>query len=175
MSKTVKRLMIKEYEDRYGTSANACLVNVIGLDAVATNQLRGRLRAEELRLQVLKNRLARKAFEGTPLEPLGRGMDGPCALVTGDRTAIDLAKVIVGLKKDFPQIELKVGILEGDTELVDVAELARMKGRAELLADLAGLIRGPASALAACLVAPGGRLAGCVEAVADRQETGEAA
>ncbi len=175
MSKIVKRLMIDEYSSRYGSSANACLINVIGLDAVTTNQLRGRLRSKNMHIQVLKNRLARKAFEGTPLEALGRGMAGPCAMVTGDGTAIDLAKVLVDLQKDFPAIELKLGLLDGDVELVDVTELARMKSRDELLADLAGLIQGPAGALAACLTAPGGRLAGCLETIAEKQQADESA
>ena len=175
MSKPVKNVMTQEYVGRYGQLGNACVVSVIGLDAVSTNQLRGELFRKNLELHVVKNSLARRAFAGTAMEPLGQALEGPCALVTGEGSAIDLAKTLVDLQKNYPKVELKIGILDGDAELIDVAQLAKMKGRQELLADLAGMIHGPAAKLAGCLVGPGGRLAGCFKAIAEKQEGSEAA
>jgi large subunit ribosomal protein L10 len=174
MSKPVKDLMSRQYRQRYEGVQSACVVSVIGLDAVSTNRLRGELRAKDLRLQVVKNSLARRAFVESPLEPLRSALQGPCALVTGGESAIDTAKTLVALKKSFPQIELKVGLLDGETELIEVEQLARMKNLQETLGELAMLIGSPAGRLAGCLAGPGGRIAGCLKAIAEKGEQAEA-
>jgi large subunit ribosomal protein L10 len=175
MSKYVKDLMTREYDQRFSEKDSACVVSIIGMDAISTNNFRGSLREKNIRIQVVKNSLARRAFTDTPLEPLGKALEGPCALVVSDddTSAIDMAKTLVGLKKAHPKLELKMGILEGDPDLIDVEQLAKMKGREELLSDLAGQILAPAARLAGCLAGPGGRLAGCFKAMAEKEGEGE--
>lgn len=170
MSKPVKDLITREYQRRYGALSSACVVSVIGLDAISTNKLRGELRAKRISMQVVKNSLARRAFADGPLASLAGALDGPCALVVGGESVIDVAKTLVELKKKYPGIELKKGILEGDPELMDIERLARMKSRGDLLAEVAMLIASPGRRLAGCFAGPAGRLAGCFKAIADRQE-----
>jgi len=169
MSKPVKDLMTQEYQQKYNELEDACVVSVIGMDAISTNQLRGELRSKNLSLKVVKNSLARRAFAGTPMALLSDALDGPCALVTGGETAIDTAKTLVDLKKAYPKIELKRGVLTGYSELVDVEALAKMKNRVELLGELAGQLMGPAARLAGCLASPGGKTAGCVKAISESE------
>lgn len=171
MSKPVKDLITDEYKARFAAKQSACVISVIGMNGLAANKFRGELKKRHLRLQVVKNSLARRAFVDTPLAPLGQAMKGPCALVISeeDVSAIDLAKVLVGFKKDYPQLELRLGILEGDTELIEVERLATMKGRKELLSELASIIASPGRSLAGCLAGPGGRLAGCFKAMAEKE------
>jgi len=168
MSKPVKDLMTREYQKRYSELESACIVSVIRLDAISTNQLRGELRAKNLRLQVVKNSLARRSFADGPMAPVGKALKGPCALVTGGESAIDIAKALVDLQKTYAKIELKLGMLEGEPELIAVETLAKMKNRLELLAELAGQIISPAARLAGCLAGPGGRLAGCIKAMEEK-------
>jgi large subunit ribosomal protein L10 len=168
MSKPIKEMMTREYQRRYDQVNTACVVSVIGLDAISTNRLRGELRARNLRLQVVKNSLAQRAFSGTPLAPLCQAFEGPCALVTGEGSAIDIAKALVDLQKTNPKIELRVGILDGDPELISVEQLARMKGRLELLGELAAIIRAPGACLAGDLAGPASRIAGCLKAIAEK-------
>jgi large subunit ribosomal protein L10 len=174
MSKPVKDLITREYVGRYGNLSSACVVSVIGLDAISTNRLRGALRARKIEMQVLKNSLARRALADGPLAPLAGALDGPCALVVGGESLIDVAKALVEMKKTYPAIELKKGILDGDPDLLDVERLAKMKNRGELLGDLAMLIASPGRRLAGCLLGPGGRLAGCFKAMAEKEEKVEA-
>jgi large subunit ribosomal protein L10 len=175
MSKPIKDLITQEYHNRYGKTSSACVVSVIGLDAISTNKLRGSLRAKRIDLQVLKNSLARRAFAESPLAPLVEVLEGPCALVVGGESVIDLAKTLVELKKAYPGIELKKGILDGDPDLMDVSQLATMKSRGDLLSDIAMLILSPGRNLAASIASPGGRLAGCFKAMAEKEEKAEAA
>ncbi|HPD29995.1 MAG TPA: 50S ribosomal protein L10 [Phycisphaerae bacterium] len=170
MSKATKDLITCEYAGRYANLANACVVSVIGLDAISTNKLRGELRSMKISLHVVKNSLARRALADGPLAPLASALEGPCALVVGGESIIDVAKALVELKKKYPAIELKKGILEGDPDLLDIERLSQMKSRGDLLAEIAMLIASPGRRLAGCIRGPGGRLAGCFKAIADKQE-----
>jgi len=175
MSKPVKDLITQEYKKVYRDLDSACVVSVIGLDAISTNKLRGELRQKEIRLQVIKNSMARRALADTTLGPLSSALEGPCALVTGGSSVIDVAKLLVDFQKTYPQLELKIGMLDGDPELIDLKQLAKMKSREELIAEVAMLISSPARNIAGCLAAAGGRLAGCIKAIAEKQEGSEAA
>lgn len=173
MSKPVKDILTSEYQRRYASLDSACVVSVIGLDGKSANRLRGELRAKNIRLQVIKNSLARRALAGSRLFPLAEKLSGPCALVTGGDSIIDVAKTLVALKKTYPRLELRMGILEGDPQLIDIERLSAMKGRQEVLAEIAAVLRGPGGRLAGCLVGPAGRIAGCVKAIIDKAEKGE--
>ena len=102
MSKPVKNLMTEEYKKAYAEVTSACVVSVIGLDAQATNRLRGELRSKDIQIKVVKNSLARRAFLDGPLGPLGDALDGPCAVVTGGASIIDVAKLLAKAKKELP-------------------------------------------------------------------------
>jgi len=173
MSKPVKDLITNEYKSAYADVDSACVVSVIGLNAKATNKLRGELRAKDIRLQVVKNSLARRAFADAPLAPLAEALDGPCALVTGGTSVIDVAKLLAAAKKEYPELELKIGMLEGDPDLVEVARMAKMMGREELLAEVAMLIASPGGRLAGAIGGPAGLIAGCVKALIEKEEEGE--
>lgn len=169
MSKPVKDLMTQEYQQEYGELESACIVSVIGLDAISTNRLRGDLRSKNLRLKVIKNSLARRAFAGGPMALVGEALDGPCALVTGGESTIDAAKALVDLKKTYPKIELKMGMMAGYPEMIEVEKLAKMKNRVELLGELAAQLLSPAARLAGCLASPGGRIAGCLKTIGESE------
>jgi large subunit ribosomal protein L10 len=173
MSKPVKDIITQEYEALYNEVNSACVVNVIGLDAISTNKLRNELKAKKIRMQVVRNSLARRALERAPLGPLTSALDGPCALVTGGESVIDVAKTLVGLKKAYPKLELKIGMVEGDPDLLEVERMAKLKSRIETLGEVAMLIMSPARRLAGCINAPGGKIAGCLKAIADKGEKAE--
>src|SRR5262245_8931702 len=174
MSKPVKDLVTQEYKRRYGELDSACVVSVIGLDGISANRMRRELSAKKIKLQVVTNSLARRAFAESRLAPLSRGLDGPCALVTGGESIIDVAKVLIETKAKYPQIELKVGMVGGDAELIPIERMAKMKSRQELIAEVAMLIASPGRRLAACFASPAGKIAGCVKAIIEKQEKGGA-
>jgi large subunit ribosomal protein L10 len=122
----------------------------------------------------VKNSLAKRAFSDGPLAPLAPALSGPCALVTGGSSVIDVAKTLVELKKTYPKIELRQGVLGGEVELIDLERLAMMKSRAELAGEVAMLIISPGRKIAGCLAGPAGKIAGCLKAIADKQEEGAA-
>lgn len=168
MSKPVKELISAALRERYRGVEDACVVDITGLTVTETERIRGLLREKAGRLEVVKNSLARRAFRDTALAPLGDALEGPCALVTSSQPIVDMAKVLVAAAKEFAQLTLKQAIVEGDAALVSVEALSRLKGRRELVGEIAMLVSSPGRALAGCLTAPQGKLAGCLKAMIDR-------
>jgi large subunit ribosomal protein L10 len=170
MSKPIKNLVMNELTTRYAGVDSACVVELTGIDGIATHKLRGSLRAKGIELHVIKNRLAKRALAETKLGPLSLILAGPCALATGGSSIVDVAKELVRLRKDFPTLGLKKTVVEGDASLVDVEAVAKWKGKAEIQGEVAMLAVSPGRRLAGCIVSPGGKIAGCVKAIVEKLE-----
>ena len=168
MSKAVKALMTEQLRERYAGMSSACVVELTGLDVQAQEKLRRNLRGKSARLEVVKNSLARRAFQGGPLDPLGAALAGPCAVVTSPGSLIDVAKLLVEAAKEFKKLKLKQGVLDGDPMLLSVEAISRMRGRLEILGELAMLLSSPGRALAGCLRSPQAKIAGCLKAIAEK-------
>lgn len=166
MSKYVKELITKDIAQRLSGVDDALLVNVIGLDANQAVTLRNELRQKGMGLMVVKNSLARRAAEGTPLAPALVGAQGTLAVMWGGEDIISLAKEATRLtnSKDFAQFEARGGVMDGEQLTADrVKEISKWPTREEQLSLLVGQILGPGSALCGALLGPGGALASQVK------------
>ncbi len=169
MSKPIKRMVTGYLKNRFEDQSSACVVDLTGLDVASTQAIRTGLRENNARMEVVKNRLARQAFNDTPLQPLGEVLSGPCALVTvEDDTIIDVAKKLVELSKKYKSLKLKTAIFDGDPDLLTVQDMSKMKSLGDLLGEIAGLIGGPGRLVAGAVSAPQAKIAGCLKAIADK-------
>ncbi len=172
MSRQLKDLMTESLRERYAQVDEACVVNITGLNVAETIRFRRSLISKNMRVSVVKNSLARRAFAGGALEPLGRSLVGPCALVTGG-SAISVAREIIDLAKALPKVELKSALLAGESEVLPLEEVAQLKSQPELIGDVAMLIASPGRALAACLKSAQSKIAGCLKALAEAEAEAE--
>ncbi len=175
MSKYVKNLVTDHLRERLNDVDDALLVNVIGLEANANNRLRTELAKKDINLLVVKNSLAARATEGTPLEGMFVGLEGCAAICWGGEDIVSLAKEVTGLSKDeqYAALEARGGVMDGDElTAAQVAEISTWPTRTEQLSLLVGQILGPGATLAAQLNGPGGALAGQIAQKAE--EDGEA-
>lgn len=168
MSKPVKSLVTEDLRSRFDGVDSACVVDLSGMTVLEQEALRRQLRQKSARLRVVKNSLARRAWKDTALEPVGQALEGPCALVTTSESLIDAARVLVEVAKEFGALDLKYAIIEGDSSLLSVEDLSKMKGRLELLADVAMLLASPGRAIAGCLAGPQSRIAGCLKTIVEK-------
>ena len=166
MSKAVKNLVINDLSKKLDGVNDCLLVDVIGINANDTCALRKRLRDKNIHLTVIKNGLARRAAEGTPLAPAFEQMEGSLAVCWGGDDFIDLVKEVTELDKDedLEHFQARGGVMDGESLTPDkVREISKWPNRAEQLSMLVGQILGPGSTLAAQLIGPGGTLAGQVK------------
>ncbi len=176
MSKPVKELLMKEYLDRLDGAEDVAVVSIRGIDANSTNQIRKNLREKEIRVTIMRNRLARKAFaESSSLSALEPVLDGPSALVYGAESVVEVARELVDQLKEFPDIELKGAVLDGTLFEGEegVKRLSKFPTREEAIGDLVALVLGPGGNLVAQVKGPGARIAGLVKTIADKLEKGE--
>ncbi len=166
MSKYVKDLVTKDLAQRLSGVEDALLVNVVGLDANRTVQLRKRLRDKQMNLLVVKNNLARRACEGTPLSAAFDGAAGTLAMLWGGEDLISLAKEVIEIQRSgqFAPFEPRGGVMDGEHLSAEmVKDISKWPNREGQLSLLMGQILSPGAKLCSQLLAPGGALASQIE------------
>jgi ribosomal protein L10 len=174
MSKQVKGLITGEIKAKLQDVQDCLVVNVVGMDAITTTNLRKALRAKSISMVVVKNTLARKATEGTSLNPAFVGLKGASAVVYGGEDFVSLVKEIVDIQtreKEFPGFETRGGVMDGEAlNAAKVKEVSKWPNRREQLSMLVGQILGPGSQLVAQIKGPGGKLASQIKKKAGDEE-----
>jgi ribosomal protein L10 len=162
MSKYVKNLVAQDIARRLEGVDDAVLVNVVGLEANDTVILRKQLREKDINLLVVKNSLAKRATEGTPLASAFEGAEGTLAVAWGAEDFISLVKEITKLDKgsEFEAFEARGGVMDGERLTAEkVKAISKWPNRLEQLSILMGQVLSPGAKLQSQLVAPGGALA----------------
>jgi len=173
MSKYVKNLVADHLRGRLGNVHDALLVNVIGLDANTNTRLRAALRERNIQVMVVKNSLAARAAEGTPLAPLFAGLEGSAAICWGGEDIVGLAKEISRLTRDeeFSLFQTRGGVMDGEPlDAARVEQISKWPSRGEQLSILLGQILSPGATLAGQLNSVGGALASQIEQKAKGKE-----
>jgi ribosomal protein L10 len=178
MSKYVKNLLCEDFKGKLAGVENALLVSIAGLDANKTHRIRMELRKKDMRMMLVRNRLARRATDGTALAPAFANLNGPAAIVWGGADIVMVAKEIVRLAgdKELAPFAPRGGVLDGATLTADqVTEVSKWPSREEQLALLVGQILAPGAKLASQLTAMGGALASQIESKTKSEGEPEAA
>ena len=124
-----------------------------GIEVSSMTKLRAKARENGVYLRVLKNTLVRRAVAGTSFEALADQMVGPLVYgVSADPVAA--AKVLHQFAKEDNKIVVKAGSYNGKVlNAAEVAELASIPGREELLSKLLYVMQAPVSGFARALAA----------------------
>ena len=166
-----KQAVVAEVSAEVARAQAIVLAEYRGLPVGNMTELRRRARTSGVYLRVLKNTLARRAVAETPFAGLSEQMIGPLAYgISADPVAV--AKVLHEFSRDNAE---KFVIRGGAMPNVimtpaQVADLARMPSRAELLATLLGTMQAPIAKLARTLNEVPGKFVRTVAAVRDQKE-----
>jgi ribosomal protein L10 len=167
MSKFVKDIVSQQIAKQLEGVSDALLVNVIGLDANKSVVLRRQLREKNIQLLVVKNSMAKRATEGTPLAAAFDGIEGANAIVWGSDDIVSLAKEVARLdqdREDFESFKATGGVMDGEQLSPErVKEVSKWPSRTEQLSLLVGQILSPGANLNGALLGPGGALASQIE------------
>lgn len=177
MNRTEKQALVEELHSEFGRSPHAILVDFRGLTVPAVTEFRRKIRQSGSRYRVVKNTLARRAAQGTPLEKLTPSFDDTTGVAYTAADPVALAKVLVDFAKDHPALKVKAGLVAGEQVLdpAGVKALSAMPGLPELRARLLGLLLAPATQLVRLLGTPATQLARVLKAHQEKQEKGEGA
>ncbi|GAB4555424.1 MAG: 50S ribosomal protein L10 [Phycisphaerales bacterium] len=176
MSKPVKNMLIRDYQERLGDTTDALVVSIRGIGANDNSRLRQGLAAKDIKITVIRNNLVKHAFGDSSLGNIEPLMSGPSALAYGAESVVDVARELVKWAKDIEHLELKGAVLDG--ELFEgeagVERLSKFPTREEAIAQTVTLILSPARNLVGAVKGPGSALASIVKSIEEKLEKGEA-
>jgi large subunit ribosomal protein L10 len=176
MARPEKVAVVEEIREKLAGADAAVLTEYRGLKVGELAELRGALRPAGAEFKIFKNTLARRAAEEAGHQDLVPMLLGPTAItfVTGD--AVVAAKALRDFAKSHEALVVKGGLL-GDRALspADLAALADVAPREELLARLAGGFQAPLVKAAGLFQALPRNMAYGIKALLDQRiEGGEA-
>ena len=170
MKKEVKDTIIVELGEMLKKYPHFYLVDVTGLNAEATSNLRRKCFKNEIKMVVVKNKLLHKALEASEIdfEPLYCALKGNTAMLFCN-TANVPAKMLKEYKKEgIPALKAayaEEGIFVGADKL---EELVAIKSKNELIADVIAMLEGPAQGVISALESGANTIHGVLKTLEER-------
>lgn len=148
MNRDEKAQQIAELKEKLQKTAAIVLADYRGLTVPAVTALREEFRKQQCEYKIYKNTLVKLAIKGTPMEKMGKYLEGPTALIYSWDSPSAAAKIARDFAKGNEKFKVKGGYLEGNV-LDDKAVLASadMPGKDEMRATLLATLVAPATNL----------------------------
>ena len=172
MRKEVKDTIIVEVGQKLKEYPHFYLVDIAGLNAEQTSNLRRKCFKNEIKMVVVKNTLLHKAFETSEIdfEPLYGCLKGNTAVMFSN-TANVPARLLKEYKKEgVPALKAayaEEGIFVGADKL---EELASLKSKNEIIADIVALLQSPAKNVVSALQSGANTIHGVLKTLGERPE-----
>lgn len=166
MSKKVKQLEMDALKQTFEGVRDLVVLTTAGVACQADNQLRLQLRKKNIRLQMVKNSLCRKVFDGMGIK-LDNVWSGSTIMAWGGDSVAELSKALGESLKKLPKITVKTAVAEG-LEITFKQALA-MPTRQEAIGQILAMIVGPAAQIAGCIAGPASQIAGQIKTLSDKK------
>lgn len=172
MKKEVKDTIIVELGEKLKEYPHFYLVDITGLNAEKTSALRRKCFKSEIKMIVVKNTLLHRAFMASDIdfEPLYGCLKGNTAVLFTN-TANTPAKLLKEYTKEgIPVLKAayaEESIFVGADKL---EELAALKSKNELIADVVALLQSPAKNVVSALQSGANTIHGVLKTLGERPE-----
>lgn len=169
--------LVQGVTEQLRKSQSIVLTDFQGITVAEVNDLRSQLRAQSVSMRVIKNRLLRRALVEAGCDAIDDMLVGNTAVAFGEEDPAAPAKVLLKFAKTNDKVKIKGGLLEGRRiNAAGISDLAKLPGRRELLAIIAGDFKQPATKMAVVMQQGLLKVAYAMKALAEKQEnTGVAA
>lgn len=147
-----KEATIEELRERIANAPNLFFTDYVGLTVEEITKLRGELRKDGTTYAVVKNTLFRRAAGEELAAKLDAFLAGPTAVVFGGADPVAPAKALKQFSDATKPVTVKAAYIDG--QIVDakqVATLASLPSKTELLAKLVGSLSSPMRGLVTVL------------------------
>lgn len=151
-----KKEIVAAVNQAASSAFSAVVADYRGLTVGQITQLRAKARENNVYLRVVRNTLARRAFEGTNFAILSDSLVGPTiiGLSMSENDMGAAARLFKEFAKDNAKLEVKSGAYDGKLfsgSEIDV--LAKLPNREQALTMLASVLQAPVSKFARLLTA----------------------
>jgi len=166
-----KKGIVKDLNDRFSKAAVVIVTDYKGLDVAAINDLRRRLRNEDVEYQVVKNSLMIRASEQTDVALIKETFKGPNAVALSYSDPIAPAKVLTDFAKDNDVFEIKVGVMNGKViELNEIKALSALPSREVLLGTFVSVLNNVPTGFVRTIAEIPRQLLNVLQAIKDQKE-----
>ena len=100
--------------ERMKSADSFVIVDYAGLTVEQVTKLRRELLATGCELKVIKNNITRRAAQEAGYSGLVEALIGPNAVAFGDNDSVAAAKAVYDFAKENKELELKVGVVDGE-------------------------------------------------------------
>jgi large subunit ribosomal protein L10 len=166
-----KQAIVAEVHETAQAALSAVMADYRGVSVDAMTALRTSARAAGVQVRVIRNTLAKRAFEGTDFECMNDALLGPCVLAFALEDPGSAARVFKDFAKDNSDFEIKALSVGGELlppEKIDA--LAKLPTRDEALSLLMAVMQAPVTKLARTMNDIPGRVTRAVAAVKDQKQ-----
>ncbi|WP_262279210.1 50S ribosomal protein L10 [Hallella absiana] len=174
MKKEVKDTIIVDLGEKLKEYPHFYLVDVTGMNAEATSSLRRKCFKQEIKMVVVKNKLLHKAFEAADIDysELYGTLKGNTAVLFTNTANVpakllkdkEIAKAgVPSLKAAYAEEGFYVGADKLD-------ELASIKSKNEVIADIVALLQSPAKNVVSALQSGANTIHGVLKTLGERPE-----
>ncbi len=145
-TKQQKEVILEKAREHVGNARSLVFVGYHGLTVPQLEELRGKLREENVAFQIIKKTLIKKVLDdagvSVDVKSLGEGLAVAYAL----QDEVSAAKILAEYQKENETLQLYGGVLE--EQFIDaqgVVALSKLLSKPELYAKLVGSINAPVS------------------------------
>ena len=168
MSKIIKQMEMDAMKATFKDVRDLVLMHVVGLNAIDENKVRLGLRKKGVRLQMVKNSLARRVFGELGLT-VDKVWEGNTTVAWGGTSIAELSKEIDGIAKKHEKfVKIKAAVADGTQVPFEVA--LKMPTRLEAIGQVVTLALSPARRIAAALLGPAGIVSGQIKQISEKKE-----
>ena len=166
-----KKRIAQNLNERFSKAAVVIVSDYKGLDVAAINDLRGKLRQEDVEFQVAKNSLLIRASEETDVALIKDSFKGPSAVALSYADPVAPAKILTGFAKENKVFEIKVGVMGGKIlDASSIKALSALPSREVLLGSLVATLNSVPTGFVRTLAEIPRRLMNVLQAVRDQKE-----
>jgi large subunit ribosomal protein L10 len=154
-SRASKDATLSEMAQRLSKAPMVVIADYRGTTVKDITAFRSSLKKAGLHYEVVKNTIAKRALQGTPMENFTKSVTGMSGWVFSNEDAIASAKVIRDIGKNFKTIEIKGGWFDGAVlDASAVAKVADLPSKEELRSQLLATIQEAPTRVVRVLQAP---------------------
>lgn len=167
-----KKATVEEIRENLENAGAIYVTNYSGMSVSTINELRGEFFKSNVTYKVYKNTLMKRAMEDKGgYEDLYPHLVEQNGFAFVEEAFAAPAKVLKKFIEDNDRPEFKAALIDGEYyDESRLGELAAMKSKEEVLGDIVGLLLAPVSNVVSALNAPGKKIAGALETIAEQGE-----
>ena len=166
-----KQAIVAEVNETASQALSAVMADYRGVSVEGMTELRKTAREAGVQVRVIRNTLAKRAFEGTELECMNDALTGPCIVAFAMEDPGASARLFKDFAKEQEAFEIKALSVGGEllpAEQIDA--LAKLPTRDEALAMLMAVMQAPVTKLVRTMNDIPGRVTRVVAAVRDQKQ-----